>query len=382
MGTIPAFPFIFSEKIYMIPSKPITKYLFIAFYLFLSSCDTGKLSMSDQFDWYRTYSGKTGDKEIVLHLSKANNYKGYIWIKDTQYPVMVYSDPTITPGNDSIYLNGGNANHGISFKGILKDNIIGEMSIKTNGVQNPAEKVNLSPDDSFTAFDFIHIKTNAKLPKKLNNESTFEYFMGTVWPWEKELSAEKLKLPIKELMGIPSSETDISVWMDSLTKSSYNRWRAEGNKLTPEDAAIMGMSFSEQVLNYLGVMYENEETITLANYVYVYEGGAHGNYSTTLLNIDKTSGKKLSIKDILSPEGIKALPGLLDTSARKQYQITNSKPLEDNGFFINTLKPTENFYVTSRGVGFYYTPYEIKPFSDGEINLFIPKEVLKDYWIK
>ena len=367
----------------MIFSKSTTNIFFIAFSIFLSSCDTSLLpTASEPESWYRTYSGKMADKEIVIHLSKADSYKGYLWFKDTQIPVMVYSDPTITPGGDSIYLNGGNANRWISLKGILNKNISGEISIQTNGVQDPVESVQLSPDDSFTAFQFISTKGNATLPERLNNKSTFEYFMGSVWPLEKDLSSEKLKLPVEELIGMPSSEKDLSQWMDSLQKSRILKWKEAGDSLSPEDAQIMGMSFSKQILNHLGVMYENEATITFANYVYTYEGGAHGNYSTTLSTIDKKTGRKLFLADILNPEGIKALPELLIQVARKQYQITNNDPLQDNGFLVNTLHPTKNFYITSKGIGFYYTPYEIKPFSDGEINLFIPKEVLKNYWLR
>lgn len=366
----------------MFQPKPITKILFIAFTILFCSCDSSKFSLSKQDNWYRTYSGKMGEKEIVLHLTKANNYNGYLWLKETQSPVMVFSDPTITAGGDSIYLNGGNANLWITLKGILKENITGEMTIRVNGVQDLAEKVNLSPDDCFTNFLFTYTKGSALLPEQLNNESTFEYFMGTVWPAEKDLLADKLKLHIKELLGMPSSDTDISGWMDSLQISSLEKWKTEGDDLTPEDTRMMGMSFSEQVHSQLSVMYENEETITFANYVYKYEGGAHGNYSTALLNVDKTAGRKLSLEEVLSPEGIKALPDLLDTAARKQFRIKNNNPLEGNGFFVNTLEPGENFYITPTGMGFYFSPYEIKPFSDGEINLFVPKESLKDYWIK
>ena len=367
----------------MIFSKQFRYLFFIAFTFFLYSCDTSDLRvLSEPETWYRTYSGKMGDKEIVIHLSKAESYKGYLWLKDTQIPVMVYSDPTINPGGDSIYLNGGNANRRISLKGILNKNISGEITFQTNGVQDPVEKVHLSRDNSFSAFQFIYTKGHAKLPQQLNNKSIFEYFMGSVWPLEKDLDSEKLKLPIEELIGMPSFEKDLSGWMDSLQKNSLLKWKEAGDSLTPEDAQIMGLSFSKQILNHLGVMYENETTITFANYVYAYEGGAHGNYSTTLSTIDKKTGRKLFPEDILSPEGINALPDLLVKAARRQYQITNADPLEDNGFFTNILLPTRNFYITTKGLGFYYTPYEIKPFSDGEINLFIPGEALQNYWLR
>ena len=366
----------------MTQSKLIARILFFACAIFLFSCDTILPSSSKADSWYQTFTGKAGNHEIVLHLTKAGNYNGYLWFKDTQHPVMVFSDPTITPQRDSIYLNGGNPNLFITIKGIIKERITGEITIETNGMQDPAERITLSPDDSFTSFFYTATKSSAKLPEKLKNESSYEYFMGTVVPGNTDVLGEKLREHIKKLLGMPASKTDITQWMDSLQNSSLKKWKTEGDTLTIEDAAMMGMSFSEQVHNQLSVQYENEKTMTLANYVYSYEGGAHGNYSTTLLNVDKATGRKLSLEDILSPEGIKALPDLLDKAARRQYRITNTKSLEDNGFFVNSLQPGKNFYITSTGVGFYYSPYEIRPFSDGEINLFVPKDSLELYWLK
>lgn len=366
----------------MIQSKLISKILLLASIIFIYSCSPFKSNDSTTNSWYRTYSGKMGDQEIVLHLTKGVDYKGYLWLKDTQYPVMVYSDPTTTPKEDSIYLNGGNANFWIGLKGIIKGTITGEMTLQINRMQDPVERVSLAEDNSFTPFNFIFTNGNAKLPERLNNQSTYDYFIGTILPSEKTPLADQIENHIRELLGMPSSANNISGWIDSVRKSSAENWKAEGEKLTSEDATIMGLSFSEQVLNHIGVMYENEETITIANYVYVFKGGAHGNYHTKLLNIDKATGKKLILEDVLNPEGIKALPTLLDQAARKRYNIKNENSLEDNGFFVNTLLPGKNFYITAKGIGFYYAPYEIKPFADGEINLMVPKDALKDYWIR
>lgn len=370
------------EILNMIQPKLLTTIFLFALALFLTSCDSILTGSRKADTGYQTYSGRMGNKELVLHLTKADSYNGYIWLKETQYPIMVYSNPTIKPAGDSIYLSGGNSNYWITLKGIINETITGEMTLQIGGMQDPAEKVHLSPDDSFSKFLFTYSEASANLPEKLKNESTFKYFIGIVVPLNQDNEGQKLLAHIRELAGIPASDTDISGWMRSEMDSSLAKWKAEADRLTPEEATMMGMSFSKQVHNLLGVMYENEKTITLANYVYDYEGGAHGNYSTTLLNVDKTSGRKLSVEDVLSSEGIKILPDLLDKAARKQYRITNTKPLESNGFFANTILPGENFYITSKGIGFYYSPYEIKPFSDGEINLFIPKEELTDYWIR
>jgi hypothetical protein len=61
------------------------------------------------------------------------------------------------------------------------------------------------------------------------------------------------------------------------------------------------------------------------------------------------------------------------------YNAKNNKPLDQNGFLVKKIMPAINMYVTGSGIGFMYAPYEIKPFSDGEINLLIPFTALKSY---
>ena len=41
--------------------------------------------------------------------------------------------------------------------------------------------------------------------------------------------------------------------------------------------------------------------------------------------------------------------------------------------------PTENFYITTSGIGFLYAPYELKSFAEGEVNLLVPFSALNTY---
>ena len=43
------------------------------------------------------------------------------------------------------------------------------------------------------------------------------------------------------------------------------------------------------------------------------------------------------------------------------------------------IAPNQNFFVTGKGMGFAYNPYEIGPYVMGEINIYIPFSDLKKY---
>ena len=59
-------------------------------------------------------------------------------------------------------------------------------------------------------------------------------------------------------------------------------------------------------------------------------------------------------------------------------KLNNTDPLTDAGLSDNKIKANDNFYVTTKGIGFSYSPYEIAAYAVGEINIFIPFSELSD----
>ncbi len=108
-------------------------------------------------------------------------------------------------------------------------------------------------------------------------------------------------------------------------------------------------------------------------------GQMHGELSTTVATFNKQTGKQLFLKDVINLQGIILLPAILDKVARIVYGVKNTKPLDENGFTVKKIMPTENIYVTGIGICFVYAPYQIKSFADGEINLVVPFTALTNY---
>jgi hypothetical protein len=59
-------------------------------------------------------------------------------------------------------------------------------------------------------------------------------------------------------------------------------------------------------------------------------------------------------------------------------KLPGTGKLTDSGYFVDEIKPNENFYVTGEGVGFVYNHYEIAPYSFGATDIFLTKEGLKE----
>ncbi|MEO7121338.1 MAG: DUF3298 domain-containing protein, partial [Ginsengibacter sp.] len=178
---------------------------------------------------------------------------------------------------------------------------------------------------------------------------------------------------------IPSTVNDPKKWFVTEIKKAAEIWKKQNNNITPKEASEMGASLSEDEETSVKVMYENKYYITLAEFNYSFTGGAHGNYGTTLVTINKKNNRTMKLSDVLNAKGILRISAYLDKAARLQYGVKNNKPLDQNSFFVKKIIPSKNIYITSTGIGFLYGPYELRSFADGEVNLLVPFKELISY---
>lgn len=331
--------------------------------------------------WYNVFAGKINDNNYTLYLSKGENFAGYLFDETTKIPITLYTNSTKKINGDSIYLTGNNQHLFIQLSGILKEgNIEGTGSLELQSGTKESFSFQFSENNNHTPFQYYFVAGHADLPPALKNGSSVDYRFGTIWPIRNDNLGDHLMQYI--ISKIDSQSTSIANPLQILEASKTNKissWKKMTDTLTAESASNIGNSFSQENQNNILVLYEDDKNISIAESIYEYSGGAHGMSFTTVANFNKSSGKKINLTDLLSQEGIKALPNLLDKSARNQFNISNSRPLDKNGFLVNEINPSENYYVTKQGIGFFYAPYDIKSYADGEIILFIPFSDLEKY---
>lgn len=116
-----------------------------------------------------------------------------------------------------------------------------------------------------------------------------------------------------------------------------------------------------------------KDLYTLSSFSYEYSGGAHGNYGTSLIVFNK-QGNKLTWNDVLQPKAEKALQPLLQKAIALHLQLPVTAAVSALGLLIdgNTIPLSASFALTDKGLRLIYTPYEIAPYSAGEIDIIIP----------
>lgn len=104
-----------------------------------------------------------------------------------------------------------------------------------------------------------------------------------------------------------------------------------------------------------------------------YTGGAHGIYMATFLNMDLTLMRPLRLDDIFVGKYKEALTDLIWNQLMADHKVTTHEALEDMGYAsTGDITPTENFYLSKKGITFYYNVYDIAPYSMGPVKVTIP----------
>lgn len=332
--------------------------------------------------WYKVFTGKMGTYNATLHLHKsAKNYSGYLWFLENQWPMQLYYNEPAKK-SDSLIMSASSGPMDIVISGVLRGNNFTGMSglSKDKGTPKQAAfNLQVNTEKTFTPFSFFYTEGFAKLPPQLKNQSDCNYTASAIWPVNNSNTDQVYKNEIRQMFGINTPVEEIGKWLIDEKNRYIASWRKANSKVSPKEASELGLSLTLQEEFRMLVMFENEKYITLANYNAGYSGGAHGSFATSLSTFNKQTGKKLKLSDVVNAAGLPALPTILDQVARLQYSIKNNKPLDQNGFLVQKIKPNENFYLTGNGIGFIYAPYAIKSFADGEINLLVPYTALKAY---
>jgi len=82
---------------------------------------------------------------------------------------------------------------------------------------------------------------------------------------------------------------------------------------------------------------------------------------------------------LFTPEELKKLNSYGEQLFRKQQKIPEGQDYADAGYFFDDgFYLPNNVLMTEKGLQFYYAPYEVGPYSLGDIKLFIPYTKLAD----
>ncbi|HOW11736.1 MAG TPA: hypothetical protein PLM39_03980, partial [Rectinema sp.] len=141
-------------------------------------------------------------------------------------------------------------------------------------------------------------------------------------------------------------------------------------------------------------IYISENIICVATQYYLFNGGAHGSASTDLDIIDRKTGKRLEVGDVLVGDWKIALGPKLKAELLRQSRywkasgsaakVQNDKnisieDLRELGLFESDIYPSDKIFLCKTGIGFEYDQYELAPRYFGEFIILLPWDELKPF---
>jgi hypothetical protein len=108
-----------------------------------------------------------------------------------------------------------------------------------------------------------------------------------------------------------------------------------------------------------------------------YIGGAHGMRNKDYYVFSLEDERKLSLWDIIRDDAKQELDTQVEEALRLYMGIPSWIPLSEGGFFEDSVDRLEDFFLSPRGLGFQWDPYEIAPYSAGLIEIILPYDHLQ-----
>jgi hypothetical protein len=124
--------------------------------------------------------------------------------------------------------------------------------------------------------------------------------------------------------------------------------------------------------------YDSEKYQVLETTQSEYTGGAHGHYFQYHNTWGLEQNKWIEMEDVLTKKQIKALPKAMTQSFKIANGIPQKDPLDQHGLWIKEFDSVGgNSYFTDLGLNTSFGLYEIAPYSEGIVEVFVAWKNLK-----
>ena len=190
----------------------------------------------------------------------------------------------------------------------------------------------------------------------------------------------------------PDSSATIEIFYPQIKEQGGNKIIKEINKFLEnefkesidwyQEAAADSSNMEDYRFSYsfetgFTVEYNSSDFLSIVMDHYQYTGGAHGNYYTVGYNIRIRDGKLLKLEDIIDNDSIDILSTECEDGILELYDADS---LTEAGLFDNniTILPDQDFYIIPGTLVLQFDPYEIAPYSMGDIKVEIPFDKISD----
>lgn len=332
-------------------------------------------------DCYKRFSGTIAGQPVVLQLThrKANDFTAtYYYVKQGRTIGLYISKDSSGAKNYSAEEQAGkndtaNAHWKITItSGAIKGTWVSSDEKKTYAIDLkedfPAGSYKM---DTYSAEDSIPLRPGKGMPS-----ADISFFVLLPPTSMNNDDAAFIKTNVLHDLGCDSlHQADIKACIKKSMEEYAISYKDEAGDMydsTSENASLDFYSAQSY-----SVIYNDNGWLVLESVNATYEGGAHGMYGSSYLNLDVQNKKRWQLEDIMTIDS-NAISKLLEQEARKVFNIGAKESLE-GALLVDKIPANNNVFITNTGITFHYVPYEIAAYAFGESDLFIPYNKIMQY---
>lgn len=321
---------------------------------------------------YRHFTGEVGRESVIIDLVVTNGeYHGNcvfpgVFIKEGLLEGMVKTQ-RLEGSNDElgvalITAYSGNQESGL-YSGIFGSTFKGTFRNASSGISR-SFSLTENYDESISFAGYCLVMDSSLIDSAGSPTASVELYL--LLP-DSSGTYELRNAILKSVFGRPPATKlpDDSILM-AFTRNFFKNYIAANRDLYDGGHAF---SWIKVINTYISL--NRKHLIVYKSDVYGFTGGAHGMGTSRFLVFDLQENRKLELEDIFTPGYEEKLSNMLESSYRKNYFVNPEQSLSEAGLFENNIPPSENFFLTENGIGFYYNPYQIAPYAMGGITLSI-----------
>ena len=195
---------------------------------------------------------------------------------------------------------------------------------------------------------------------------------GTVKQWDIDMSLLRFAAP----QG--AGETLFNKLVDRILKQA---------KLGPHGEDSNDMVYGME--DTLSLTFASPRLVSARHDFYVNEGGAHGNYGTTTINLDLTSGRQITIRDMVDEPGA----GVLTQWCKKQIDAERKTRVPDaddsptdaktrDATIAETVRDVKSWSIGAEQITVSFDPYAVGSYAEGAYSCSLPTRGVKELALK
>ncbi len=221
-------------------------------------------------------------------------------------------------------------------------------------------------------FKVHYLKSEYFADKKNPDAPSANIELVLAWPLKDYFMPEVLDSVRRKIMNSFFGDNFTRNLPDTLLVAFESEYYQNFDKQAGELFEKYHKVFNWEKMVSMSVLFNSNYLLTLEYLRYAYSGGSHGMTNISYDVINLRDGSTLGYESVFNKNAKDTLSSLLTAQLKKDYVLSAGVSLKKAGFFYDSISPNQNIYVNGNGVGFVYNSFEIAPYSQGIITVFLP----------